>query len=119
MKMKTVTSQNLAIISAFARELARNLRAEPFPVEIVGGGRRKTRPGGTGSEGKKGRQTEYMEKQRKVFLKYLQLEPAGAKRNRMALARECWAIHRSEWEEAARKGVGYSSYKALAYARLI
>ena len=35
MKMKTVTNQNLAIISAFARELARNLRAEPIPVEVV------------------------------------------------------------------------------------
>ena len=41
MKMKAVTNQNLAIISAFARELARNLRAEPIPVEVVVRKRRK------------------------------------------------------------------------------
>ena len=33
-----------------------------------------------------------------------------------ARALECWRLHRREWESAAKKGIGYSSYKALANA---
>ena len=98
----------------------------------IGGEARRPRPSGragstseqarwhwTGCVGKKGRQTEYMEKQRKVFLDYLKIHHETASKTRMTVARDCWAIHRREWDAAAKNGVGYSSYKALAYARLI
>ena len=143
--MKIVTKKNFALISTFARELARNLRAEPFPVEVVGGagprrprpenGRRgngraklgvsgagtvaRTRRGGTDGEGRRGRQTEYMERQRKAFLEYLKEHPETASVSRITRARECWAIHRKEWNAAAKKGVGYSDYKALSRAKLM
>ena len=73
----------------------------------------------TGRVGKKGRQTEYMEKQRKVFLGFLAERHELSGLRRVTLARECWAMHRREWDAAAEKGIGYSSYKALAYAKLI
>ena len=72
-----------------------------------------------GLVGKKGRQTEYMEKQRKVFLDYLKIRPETASVRRQARALECWRLHRREWEGAAKKGIGYSSYKALANAPLM
>ena len=118
--MKTVTKQNFALISTFARELARNLRAKPLPVEVVGGrGGRVGRVGRVGLAGKKGRQTEYMEKQRKAFLEYLKEHPETASVSRITRARECWAIHRREWNAAAKKGIGYSDYKALSRAKLM
>ena len=118
--MKNMTMQNLAIIAAFARELARNLRAEPLPVEVVGGrGGRVGRVGRVGLAGKKGRQTEYMERQRKAFLEYLKEHPETASVSRITRARECWAIHRKEWNAAAKKGIGYSDYKALSRAKLM
>ena len=133
--MKNMTKQNLAIIAAFARELARNLRAKPLPVEVVGGagprrprpedlaaGARRPRPDGRGRvglAGKKGRQTEYMSKQRKAFLEYLKEHPETASVSRITRARECWAIHRREWDAAAKKGIGYSDYKALSRAKLM
>ena len=79
----------------------------------------RTRRRGTGREGKKGRQTEYMEKQRKVFLDYLKIHPETASKTRMTLARDCWSIHRREWNAAAKKGIGYSYYKALSRAKLM
>ena len=122
--MKTITNQNLAIIAAFARELARNLRAEPLPVEVVGGAgagstAEQARRHRTDGEGRRGRQTEYMEKQRKVFLDYLKIHHETASKTRMTLARDCWAIHRKEWNAAAKKGIGYSDYKALSRAKLM
>ena len=128
--MKNMTKQNLAIIAAFARELARNLRAKPLPVEVVGGaGPRRSRPenrrrgpdgeGRVGLAGKKGRQTEYMERQRNAFLEYLKEHPETASVSRITRARECWAIHRREWNAAAKKGIGYSDYKALSRAKLM
>ena len=143
--MKNMTKQNLAIIAAFAKELARNLRAKPLPVEVVGGagprrprpeGRRRgngraklgvsgagtvarTRRGGTDGEGRRGRQTEYMSKQRKAFLEYLKEHPETASVSRITRARECWAIHRKEWNAAAKEGIGYSDYKALSRAKLM
>ena len=128
--MKNMTKQNFALISTFARELARNLRAKPLPVEVVGGaGPRRPRPenrrrgpdgeGRVGLAGKKGRQTEYMERQRKAFLEYLKEHPETASVSRITRARECWAIHRREWNAAAKKGIGYSDYKALSRAKLM
>ena len=121
--MKNMTRHNFAIIAAFARELARNLRAKPLPVEVVGGrgGRvgRAGRVGRVGLAGKKGRQTEYMEKQRKAFLEYLKEHPETASVSRITRARECWAIHRKEWDAAAKNGIGYSDYKALSRAKLM
>ena len=73
----------------------------------------------TGRVGKKGRQTEFMEKQRKVFLDYLKIHHETASKTRMTLARDCWAIHRKEWNAAAKKGIGYSDYKALSRAKLM
>ena len=90
--------------------------------------RQSVRTGGTdkqacrhwmGGVGKKGRQTEYMEKQRKVFLDYLKIHHETASKTRMTLARDCWAIHRKEWNAAAKKGIGYSDYKALSRAKLM
>ena len=132
--MKIVTKQNFALISTFARELARNLRAKPLPVEVVGGaGPRRPRPengrrgngraklgvSGAGADGRRGPQTAFMAKQRKVFLEYLKLHPETASVSRITRARECWAIHRKEWDTAAKKGIGYADYKGLARSNLI
>lgn len=122
--MKNMTKQNLAIIAAFARELARNLRAEPLPVEVVGGAgavstAEQARRHRTDGEGRRGPQTAFMAKQRKVFLEYLRVHPETASVSRITRARECWAIHRKEWDAAAKNGIGYSDYKALSRARLM
>ena len=122
--MKTITNQNLAIIAAFARELARNLRAEPLPVEVVGGAgavstAEQARRHRTDGEGRRGPQTAFMAKQRKVFLEYLKIHPETASVSRITRARECWAIHRREWDAAAKKGIGYADYKGLARSNLI
>ena len=85
----------------------------------MGGTVARTRRGGTDREGRRGRQTEYMEKQRKVFLDYLKIRPETASARRQTRALECWRLHRREWESAAKKGIGYSSYKALANASLM
>ena len=73
----------------------------------------------TDGDGRRGRQTEYMAKQRKAFLDYLKIRPETASVRRQARALECWRLHRREWEGAAKKGIGYSSYKALANAPLM
>ena len=73
----------------------------------------------TGRVGKKGRQTVYMEKQRKVFLGFLAERHELSGLRRVTLARECWAMHRREWNAAAKKGIGYSDYKALSRAKLM
>ena len=121
--MKNMTKQNLAIIAAFARELARNLRAEPLPVEVVGragtGTAEQARRHRTDGEGRRGPQTAFMAKQRKVFLEYLRVHPETASVSRITRARECWAIHRREWNAAEKKGIGYSDYKALSRAKLM
>ena len=85
----------------------------------TGGTAEQVRRHWTGLVGKKGRQTEYMEKQRKVFLDYLKIHHETASKTRMTLARDCWAIHRKEWNAAAKKGIGYSDYKALSRAKLM
>ena len=85
----------------------------------AGGTVARTRRGGTDREGRRGRQTEYMEKQRKVFLDFLKIHPETASTRRQTRALECWRLHRREWESAAKKGIGYSSYKALANASLM
>ena len=85
----------------------------------TGGTAARTRRGGTDREGRRGRQTEYMEKQRKVFLDFLKIHPETASARRQTRALECWRLHRREWESAAKKGIGYSSYKALANASLM
>ena len=79
----------------------------------------RTRRSGTDREGRRGRQTEYMEKQRKAFLDFLKIHHETASKTRMTLARDCWAIHRKEWNAAAKKGIGYSDYKALSRAKLM
>ena len=85
----------------------------------TGGTVARTRRGGTDREGRRGRQTEYMEKQRKVFLDFLKIHHETSSKTRMTLARDCWAIHRKEWNAAAKKGIGYSDYKALSRAKLM
>ena len=85
----------------------------------MGGAAARTRRGGTDREGRRGRQTEYMEKQRKVFLDFLKIHPETASARRQTRALECWRLHRCEWESAAKKGIGYSSYKARANASLM
>ena len=73
----------------------------------------------TGGEGRRGPQTAFMAKQRKVFLEYLKVHPETASVSRITRARECWAIHRKEWDAAAKKGIGYADYKALSRAKLM
>ena len=60
-----------------------------------------------------------MAKQRKAFLEYLKEHPETASVSRITRARECWAIHRKEWDAAAKKGDGYADYKALSRAKLM
>ena len=73
----------------------------------------------TGGEGRRGPQTAFMAKQRKVFLEYLKVHPETASVSRITRARECWAIHRKEWDAAAKKGIGYADYKVLSRAKLM
>ncbi|MBQ0031514.1 MAG: hypothetical protein KBT68_01800 [bacterium] len=73
----------------------------------------------TGGEGRRGPQTAFMAKQRKVFLEYLKVRPETASVSRITRARECWSIHRKEWDAAAKKGIGYADYKALSRAKLM
>ena len=73
----------------------------------------------TGGDGRRGPQTAFMAKQRKVFLEYLKVHPETASVSRITRARECWAIHRKEWDAAAKKGIGYADYKALSRAKLM
>ena len=79
----------------------------------------RTRRGGTAGEGRRGPQTAFMAKQRKVFLEYLKVHPETASVSRITRARECWAIHRKEWDAAAKEGIGYADYKALSRAKLM
>ena len=74
---------------------------------------------GTDWEGRRGPQTAFMAKQRKVFLEYLKVHPETASVSRITRARECWSIHRKEWDAAAKKGIGYADYKALSRAKLM
>ena len=145
--LRRVAGFSRRVLARFSENTVRSLEGEKFQAvclaEIgdgalkkiaaaMGGEARRPRPSGrtggtdkqacrhwTGCVGKKGRQTEYMAKQRKVFLDFLKIHHETASKTRMTLARDCWAIHRREWDAAAKNGVGYSSYKALAYARLI
>ena len=98
-------------------------KGEPWPcgqgAGQTGGTDKRTRRHGTGLVGKKGRQTEYMERQRKVFLCFLAERYGLSGLRRVTLARECWAIHRREWDAAAVKGIGYSNYRSLARAKLV
>lgn len=106
-----------------AHHAERPLRGSLRLVDMLGasgvGTVARTRRGGTDGEGRRGRQTEYMEKQRKAFLNYLKIHSETASARRQTRALECWRLHRREWESAAKKGIGYSSYKALANASLI
>ena len=85
----------------------------------MGGTVARTRRGGTDREGRRGPQTAFMAKQRKVFLEYLKVHPETASVSRITRARECWSIHRKEWDAAAKKGIGYADYKALSRAKLM
>ena len=84
-----------------------------------GTGKREQGIGKRDGEGRRGRQTEYMEKQRKAFLGFLAERHELSGLRRVTLARECWAIHRREWDAAAVKGIGYSDYRSLARAKLV
>ena len=84
-----------------------------------GTGKRERGMGKRDGKGRRGRQTEYMEKQRKVFLGFLAERHGLSGLRRVTLARECWAIHRKEWDAAAVKGIGYSDYRSLARAKLV
>ena len=96
---------------------------EPWPcghgAGRTGGTAARTRRSGTDGEGRRGPQTAFMAKQRKVFLEYLKVHPETASVSRITRARECWAIHRKEWDAAAKKGIGYADYKALSRAKLM
>ena len=145
--LRRVAGFSRRVLARFSENTVRSLEGEKFQAvclaEIgdgvlkkiaaaLGGEARRPRPSGrtggtdkqdcrhwTGGEGRRGRQTEYMEKQRKVFLDYLKIHHETASKTRMTLARDCWAIHRREWDAAAKKGIGYSDYKALSRAKLM
>lgn len=101
----------------------RRRAGEPWPcghgAGRTGGTVARTRRGGTDGEGRRGPQTAFMAKQRKVFLEYLKVHPETASVSRITRARECWSIHRKEWDAAAKKGIGYADYKALSRAKLM
>ena len=84
-----------------------------------GTGKRGKGRGKKDREGRRGPQTAFMAKQRKVFLEYLKVHLETASVSRITRARECWAIHRKEWNAAAKKGIGYADYKGLARSNLI
>ena len=65
----------------------------------------------------KGPQTDYKRAQRDVFAKFLKHHPAGSI-SIYTRSRECWRLHKSEWDKAAAEGYGYSSADALAQAFL-
>ena len=89
-------------------------------IVCVIGKRKKGKGRGKGDgEGRRGPQTAFMAKQRKVFLEYLKVHLETASVSRITRARECWAIHRKEWNAAAKKGIGYADYKGLARSNLI
>ena len=145
--LRRVAGFSRRVLARFSENTVRSLEGEKFQAvclaEIgdgvlkkiaaaMGGEARRPRQSGrtggtdkqarwhwTGGEGRRGRQTEYMEKQRKVFLDYLKIHPETASARRQTRALECWRLHRREWESAAKKGIGYSSYKALANASLM
>ena len=145
--LRRVAGFSRRVLARFSENTVRSLEGEKFQAvclaEIgdgalkkiaaaIGGEARRPRRSGrtggtaeqacrhwTGGEGRRGRQTEYMEKQRKVFLDFLKIHPETASARRQTRALECWRLHRREWESAAKKGIGYSSYKALANASLM
>lgn len=80
-------------------------------VEIV----KPSKPKKTNSRGH-GKHTSFMEKQIIEFKKYLDKKPICASYSNIARARECWNLHKTEWEKAAKSGIGYANYKILGTA---
>ena len=64
----------------------------------------------------KGPQTAFMRDQRRAFAKFLERRPITPSVSAITRAHQCWNEHKTEWNEAAAKGDGYSSHKTLACA---
>ena len=62
----------------------------------------------------RGRHTKFMDDQRKIFLEYLQTHPVTRSYSKIVRARECWRLHQSDWDKAAKSGDGYKNHKILA-----
>ena len=63
-----------------------------------------------------GRRTDFMIKQLAEFKKYLRTHPVSVSYSIIARAKECWNLHKTEWENAAKSGIGYKCYKVLSTA---
>lgn len=57
-----------------------------------------------------------MESQLSIFRAYLEKHPVTQSYSLINRARECWRLHKAEWDKAAKSGEGYSCYKALSSA---
>jgi len=79
----------------------------PIRVEII---RKERMRNGLG----RGRQTPFMEEQRRIFRAYLDRHPVCASFSAIDRARQCWRERRELWDRAVGDRSGYSSYKALA-----
>ena len=64
----------------------------------------------------RGKHTGIMDQQLETFGKFLDQNPISASYSKIDRARRCWALHKQEWNDAAKDKTGYSSYKALAAA---
>lgn len=60
------------------------------------------------------KQTPFMLEQVRVFKAYLDKNPVCASYSIIDRARQCWHLHKAEWDRAAKNKVGYASYKNLA-----
>ena len=135
--LRKVAGYSRRVLSRFSENVVRSLEGEKMKAVCLadigdlalkkiacaigkrdrGTGNRKR--GRTDREWRRGPQTAFMAKQRKVFLEYLKVHPETASVSRITRARVCWAIHCKEWDAAAKKGIGYAEYKALSRAKLM
>lgn len=64
----------------------------------------------------KGKQTPFMKTQLGIFKDFLDKNPVCASYSLINRARQCWFKHKTEWDAAAKKKIGYACYKTLAQA---
>lgn len=68
------------------------------------------------SKNGRGKHTSIMDEQLETFEEFLDANPVCKSYSKIDRARQCWSLHKQEWNKAAKDRTGYSSYKALAAA---